>query len=116
MAGAAAAANSFACAIINSPTESDVNTQSQQKRCERTNETEETHDTPEHLHNEDLDEEVRVCRVRERSSRARDAHGDTAEQVACAYSQAAPEERETCPSPLLKTYPAHRGNNDAPVK
>lgn len=68
MAGAAAAANSFACAIINSPTVTDVNTQSQKKRCQRTNETEETHDTPEHLHNENLHEQIRVCRVRERSS------------------------------------------------
>ena len=58
-----------------------------------TNEAKQTQNAAKDLHNENLDEQRRVRGVSQSCRRARDAHGDTAEQIADAHSQAAPEER-----------------------
>lgn len=49
-----------------------------------------------YLDDENLDEERRVSRVRDRGGRAGDADAETAEQVAETDREAAPEDGEGC--------------------
>ena len=81
----------------------------------RTNQTEETHDTAKHLHNENLHEQVRIRSVCERGSRSGNTDRDTAKQVARADGETAPEERVPWVYRLTNALPlCHEGV--APVK
>ena len=96
-----ASMNSFARVVINNPTVGHTNTESESVRyaltsrvtdeLRRTNQPEQTHNTAKHLHNKDLDKQLRVSRVRERSGGTCDADGDTAEEVAYADGQPSPK-------------------------
>ena len=68
-------------------------TQLRPRRRVRTNETKQTHDTAEHLDNEDLDEQVGVRGICKGGGGAGDADGDTAEEIARADGKTSPEER-----------------------
>jgi len=58
----------------------------------RTNQAKETHDAPKDFYYENLDKQVGVGRVCERSGGAGDANGYAAEEIACADCETAPEE------------------------
>ena len=82
----------------------------------RTNQTEETHDTTKHLHNENLHEQVRIRSVCERGSRSGNTDRDTAKQVARADSETAPEERVPWVYKLKEALPlCHEGRRTCEV-
>ena len=92
----AAAVNSVACPIIRSPTIRYVSTQTLLNSLqERTNETEQAHDTAEDLHDENLHEQVWVGSVCERSGGTGNTNRDTAKKIAYSDSEAAPKQRES---------------------
>ena len=62
----------------------------------RTDEPEQAHDAAKDLDDKDLDEEVGVRSVCECCGRSRDADADSAEEIAGADGEAAPEECESC--------------------
>lgn len=59
-----------------------------------TNESKKTQDTAKHLDNKNLDEQVRVCSISERSGCTCNPHTNTAKQITSTDCHTTPEDRE----------------------
>ena len=67
----------------------------ERRKGKHTDQTEQTQNATKHLHDKNLHKQRRIRGISQSCRRARDAHGDTAEQVTDAHSQSTPEERVT---------------------